>query len=126
MVASTLKALELAETDRELRPRLQANAQRLYDGLNALGFTTGPKVSPIVAVVMPDMATALGMWNALLAGGVYLNLALPPATPDNRPLLRTSVSAAHTPEQIDEVLSVFEFVGRQLGALPRVSQRASG
>jgi len=126
VVASTLKALELAETDRELRPRLQANAQRLYDGLNALGFTTGPKVSPIVAVVMPDMATALGMWNALLAGGVYLNLALPPATPDNRPLLRTSVSAAHTPEQIDEVLSVFEFVGRQLGALPRVSQRASG
>ena len=126
VVASTLKALDLAETDRELRPRLQANAQRLYDGLNALGFTTGPKVSPIVAVVMPDMATALGMWNALLAGGVYLNLALPPATPDNRPLLRTSVSAAHTPEQIDEVLSVFEFVGRQLGALPRVSQRASG
>ena len=44
------------------------------------------------------------MWNALLQNGVYLNLALPPATPDNRPLLRSSVSAAHTPEQIDTVL----------------------
>jgi len=126
VVASTLKALELAENDRTLRPRLQANAERLYDGLNALGFVTGPRASPIVAVVMPDMTTALGMWNALLEGGVYLNLALPPATPNNRPLLRTSVSAAHTPKQIDQVLAVFEWVGREAGVLPRRSQRASG
>ena len=126
VVASTLKALELAENDRTLRPRLQANAERLYDGLNALGFVTGPRASPIVAVVMPDMTTALGMWNALLEGGVYLNLALPPATPNNRPLLRTSVSAAHTPKQIDQVLAVFEWVGREAGVLQRRSQRASG
>ena len=126
IVASTLKALEQAEGDRTLRPQLQANAERLFDGLNALGFTTGPKPSPIVAVVMPDMPTALTMWNALLQGGVYLNLALPPATPNNRPLLRTSVSAAHTPEQIDQVLDVFEWVGRELGVLQVEGQRASG
>ncbi|CAN7217194.1 aminotransferase class I/II-fold pyridoxal phosphate-dependent enzyme [Phenylobacterium sp. LjRoot225] len=126
IVASTLKALELAEADRTLRPKLQANAERLFRGLNALGFTTGPKPSPIVAVVMPDLPTALGMWNALLAGGVYLNLALPPATPNNRPLLRTSISAAHTPEQIDQVLDIFEWVGRELGVLPVEGQRASG
>lgn len=126
VVASTLKALEQAEADRTLRPRLQSNAQRLFDGLNALGFTTGPKASPIVAVVMPDIPTALTMWNALLQGGVYLNLALPPATPNNRPLLRTSISAAHTPEQIDQVLDVFEWVGRELGVLPVEGQRASG
>jgi 8-amino-7-oxononanoate synthase len=125
VVASTLKALERTETDRDLRPRLQANARRLYDGLNALGFVTGPKASPIVAVVMPDLPSALSMWNALLGGGVYLNLALPPATPGNHPLLRSSISAAHTPEQIDAVLEVFEWVGRELGVLPRRTQRAS-
>lgn len=126
IVASTLKALEQAEADRTLRPRLQANAERLFTGLGALGFTTGPKPSPIVAVVMPDLPTALTMWNALLQAGVYLNLALPPATPNNRPLLRTSVSAAHTPEQIDQVLDAFEWVGRELGVLPVAGQRASG
>jgi 8-amino-7-oxononanoate synthase len=126
VVASTLKALEQAEADRTLRPKLQANAERLFNGLNALGFTTGPKPSPIVAVVMPDIPTALTMWNALLQGGVYLNLALPPATPNNRPLLRTSVSAAHSLEQIDRVLDVFEWVGRELGVLPVEGQRASG
>jgi 8-amino-7-oxononanoate synthase len=126
VVASTLKALERAESDRSLRPRLQANSQRLHDGLNALGFATGPQVSPIVAVVMPDMPTALSMWNQLLKGGVYLNLALPPATPNNRPLLRSSVSAAHTTEQIDQVLAAFEWAGRELGLLPAQTQRASG
>lgn len=126
VVASTLKALDRAENDRTLRPQLQANAERLFRGLNALGFTTGPNPSPIVAVVMPDLPAALGMWNTLLSGGVYLNLALPPATPNNRPLLRTSVSAAHTPEQIDQVLDAFEWAGRELGLLPAQGQRASG
>lgn len=125
VVASTLTALERTESDRELRPRLQANAQRLFDGLNKLGFTTGPKASPIVAVVMPDLQAALAMWNGLLSAGVYLNLALPPATPAERPLLRSSISAVHTPEQIDTVLGMFDWVGRELGVLPGRSQRAS-
>ena len=77
-----------------LRSKLAANSQRLFDGLNALGFTTGATASPIVAVAMSDTAEALAFWNGLLAQGVYLNLALPPATPDSRPLLRSSVSAA--------------------------------
>lgn len=126
VVASTLKALERTEVDGELRGRLQDNAQRLHQGLNALGFVTGPSPSPITAIVMPDLPTALAMWNRLLSGGVYLNLALPPATPNNQPLLRSSVSAAHTEAQIDEVLGVFEWVGRELGVLPGGTQRASG
>jgi 8-amino-7-oxononanoate synthase len=126
VVASTLKALERTEFDSELRRRLQDNAQRLHQGLNALGFVTGPSPSPITAIVMPDLPTALAMWNRLLSGGVYLNLALPPATPNNQPLLRSSVSAAHTEAQIDEVLGVFEWVGRELGVLPGGTQRASG
>jgi 8-amino-7-oxononanoate synthase len=125
VVASTLTALRRAEEDAGLRARLISNSHRLYDGLNAMGYVTGPKASPIVAVVMPDQATSLGMWNALLQGGVYLNLALPPATPNNQPLLRSSVSAAHTPEQIDKVLAVFEAVGRQFGLLTSPGQRAS-
>ncbi len=118
VIASTLTALKRLEEDASLRTRLSANADRLYDGLRDMGYSVGPHASPITAVEMPDQATAVGMWNALLQNGVYLNLAIPPATPDNKSLLRSSVSAAHTPEQIDAVLSVFEQLGQEFGLLP--------
>ena len=124
VVASTLAALERVERDAPLRARLNDNAAKLYGGLNAMGFETGPQPTPIVAVAMPDLPSALAMWNGLLEAGVYLNLALPPATPDSRPLLRSSVSAVHTPEQIDAVLSAFAEVGASLG-LVHMARRAS-
>jgi 8-amino-7-oxononanoate synthase len=124
VIASTLAALKRLEEDSSLRVRLQANADHLWNGLRDMGYDVGPHASPITAVVMPDQATAVTMWNALLAHGVYLNLAIPPATPDNRALLRSSVSAAHTPEQIDQVLSAFEALGQEFGLLKR-ARRAS-
>ncbi|WP_419255761.1 serine palmitoyltransferase [Caulobacter sp. ErkDOM-YI] len=125
VVSSTLVALRRLEEMPELRHRLMANARRLYDGLTELGFQTGPTASPIVAITMPDQERAIGMWNALLQNGVYLNLALPPATPDSRPLLRTSVSAAHTDEQLEKVLSVFAEIGAAMGLIDTQRQRVS-
>ncbi len=124
VIASTLQALQCLRDEPELRARLTGNARRLYDGLSAMGFQTGPEANPIVAVAMPDRETAIACWNALLLGGLYLNLALPPATPNNTPLLRSSVSAAHTTEQIDAALDLFEKVGREFGLLPAPARRA--
>ena len=50
---------------------------------------------------------ALRFWSQLLQRGVYVNLMLPPATPDGVSLIRCSVSAAHTTEQIDAVCAAF-------------------
>ena len=124
IIASTIQALHRMREEPELRARLNANARRLYDGLTTLGFATGPEANPIVAVAMPDRETAIAFWNALLIGGLYLNLALPPATPNNTPLLRSSVSAAHTTEQIDKAIELFEKVGREFGVLPAPARRA--
>jgi 8-amino-7-oxononanoate synthase len=125
VVSSTVTALRRLEEQPELRHKLMANARRLYDGLSSMGFMTGPTSSPIVAITMPDTERAIGMWNALLQNGVYLNLALPPATPDSRPLLRTSVSAAHTDEQIDQVLAVFAEIGAAMGLIEAPLKRVS-
>ncbi|HEY5070473.1 MAG TPA: pyridoxal phosphate-dependent aminotransferase family protein [Caulobacteraceae bacterium] len=126
VIASTLEALHKLETQPVLRANLMRNAARLHDGLGALGFTTGPHANPIVAVVMPDQEIAVTFWKMLLESGLYLNLALPPATPSNAPLLRTSVSAAHTPKQIDTALDLFAQVGRELGFLSSDRRRAGG
>ena len=117
VVASTLEALHKVQREPELRVNLMRNAHRLYDGLVAMGFQTGPEPNPIVAVAMPDQEVAVVFWKMLLEAGVYLNLALPPATPTNVRLLRSSVSAAHSTAQIDTALEIFADVGRQLGFL---------
>ncbi len=126
VVASTLQALEKMQAEPQLRQSLMRNARRLYDGLVAMGFQTGPEANPIVAVAMPDQETAVTFWKMLLEAGLYLNLAVPPATPGNVCLLRTSVSAAHTTQQIDTALAVFADVGRRLGFLQVDRRRVGG
>ncbi len=126
VVASTLGALAKLRAEPELRASLMRNAHRLYDGLGAMGFQTGPEPNPIVAVAMPNQEMAVVFWKMLLESGLYLNLALPPATPTDVCLLRTSVSAAHSTAQIDTALSIFESVGRSLGFVGADRRRAGG
>lgn len=49
----------------------------------------------------------VAFWEALIEQGVYVNLVLPPASPNGDALVRCSVSAAHTPEQIDQIIAAF-------------------
>jgi 8-amino-7-oxononanoate synthase len=66
---------------------------------------------------MPDPETAFGFWAQLLEAGLYTNVSLPPATPKGLALLRSSVSAAHTPEQIDHAIDLFAKVGRSMNLI---------
>jgi 8-amino-7-oxononanoate synthase len=125
-MASTLEALKKLRAEPALRTNLMRNATRLYDGLSAMGFQTGPEANPIIAVTMPNQETAGVYWKMLLDAGLYINLAVPPATPSNASLLRISVSAAHNVQQIDQALDIFADVGRKLGFLPPDRRRAAG
>jgi 8-amino-7-oxononanoate synthase len=107
VVASVRVALRLLQSAPELRERLWANARQFHGRLQRAGFSLGPQVSPIVSVAMPDVPTAVAFWNMLLARGVYVNLTLPPATPDGRALLRSSLTAAHEPAQVDAAADHF-------------------
>jgi 8-amino-7-oxononanoate synthase len=106
-IASTRKALEIIRTRPELRKRLRENAERLYSGLQAAGFRLGPDLTPVIAVRLEKTENAFSAWKQLLAEGIYVNLVLPPATPDGGSMLRCSVSAAHSPEQIEKIRAVF-------------------
>jgi len=108
MIASTRKALAKMRDGKKLRQRLWDNAALLYRGLKQLGLTVGPATSPVVAVILDTgKEDALRLWAALLESGIYVNLVLPPATPGTECLLRCSVSAAHTAEQINAVIDGF-------------------
>jgi 8-amino-7-oxononanoate synthase len=126
VVAAATEALHQLRTRPALRRQLMDNAERLYAGLADLGFSLGPEPSPVVSAVMPDPETAFAFWTQLLEAGLYTNVSLPPATPKGLALLRSSVSAAHTREQIDHALVLFAQVGRALDIIPPASRSARG
>jgi len=116
IIASTRQALRILRTRPELRRQLWENANLLYQHLQELDFNVGPEASPIVAARHENKEDAFVLWSALLQRGVYVNLVLPPATPDGHTLLRCSVSAAHTREQMEHICETFTAV-RELTAM---------
>jgi 8-amino-7-oxononanoate synthase len=115
LISSTRKALEILSGSTGLRKKLWDNATQLYQGLLALGFELGPEISPVIAVRLPASAGEVtALWSQLLSGGIYVNLVLPPATPGGIPLLRCSLSAAHSQEQIDSILKAFAVISEKL------------
>lgn len=118
VVASVRATLKLLQSAPELRDRLWANARQFHSLLLQAGFILGPQVSPIVSVAMPDVPTAVAFWNMLLDRGVYVNLTLPPATPDGRALLRSSLTAAHEPAQVEAAAAHFIATATALGMKP--------
>lgn len=101
------------------RAHLWENSKRLHAGLKALGFTLGTEEpqSAIIAVIMPDLEKGAAIWEALLAEGLYVNLARPPATPANMTLLRCSLCAEHSDAEVGEILRMFENAGKAVGVI---------
>jgi 7-keto-8-aminopelargonate synthetase-like enzyme len=103
----------------EKRAHLWKNSKRLHQGLRDLGFdlATSSAESAIIAVLLPDQQTTVLMWQALLEQGVYVNMARPPATPAGMYLLRCSLCADHSDEQVDRILEMFAAAGRGTGCI---------
>lgn len=99
------------------RAHLWENSRTLHAGLKARGFQLGTDEpqSAIIAVIMPDLERGAAMWEALLKEGLYVNLARPPATPANMTLLRCSLCAEHTADQVETILGMFERAGKSVG-----------
>ena len=114
VVATAATSIRKLMHGADKRAHLWENSIKLHAGLKALGFTLGTDTpqSAIIAVIMPDLEKGAMMWEALLNEGLYVNLARPPATPGNMTLLRCSLCAEHSSEQVDQILGMFAAAGR--------------
>ena len=119
VVASALKAVEILGSEPQHREKLWRNARQLHEGLTRAGFNLGATPSPVVAVKIDDRDMAVRLWEQLLNNGVYVNLAMPPATPQGLNLLRCSLSAAHTEEQVRTIVDTFERLARSNSVLSK-------
>lgn len=101
------------------REHLWESSRRLHGGLRALGYKLGTETpqSAIIAIILTDQAQAVALWQSLLEGGVYVNLARPPATPAGMFLLRCSLCAEHSAKEVETILELFATSGRAVGCI---------
>ncbi len=101
------------------RAHLWENSKTLHKGLRERGFQLGTEEpqSAIIAVIMPDLERGAAMWEALLREGLYVNLARPPATPAGMTLLRCSLCAEHSADQVQTIIGMFERAGKAVGII---------
>jgi 8-amino-7-oxononanoate synthase len=118
-LGAALAAIRLRRSDegRERAASTLANAVFLRNALDAAGFKVPPLVDvpagervvpPIVPVFIGDDATAITMWRELYEHGIHTSVALYPAVPRGRALLRNCVMATHTREQLGGAVEAFE------------------
>ena len=115
--AAAMAALEVMQEEPERVQRLNEIGVFMRRRYRELGFNIGISETPIIPVVIGEDIKALKFWKALFENGVYTNVVLPPAVPQNQTLLRTSYMATHTDEQLEKVLYIFEKVGKELGVI---------
>ncbi len=117
LVAASLKVFEILDRSPELRQRVDANAQQFRAGMSAAGFELRPGNHPIVPVMLHDAKLAQQFATDLLREGIYVIGFFFPVVPQGQARIRTQMSAAHTPEQIDRAVAAFTKVGRKLGVI---------
>ena len=117
IAAASLKVLELLGSDEgaRLRERVRDNGARFRQQMTEAGFTLVPGAHPIIPVMLGDAQLATKMADALLDEGVYVIGFSFPVVPRGRARIRTQMSAAHAPEQVDQAVAAFVRVGKSLG-----------
>ncbi|HLY54983.1 MAG TPA: glycine C-acetyltransferase [Stellaceae bacterium] len=119
IAAATLSVLDLlaGEEGAGLRRRVRENGERFRAGMAAAGFDLVPGRHPIIPVMLGDARLASTMADRLLQEGVYVIGFSYPVVPKGKARIRTQMSAAHTPAQIDRAVEMFTKVGRELGVV---------
>jgi 7-keto-8-aminopelargonate synthetase-like enzyme len=116
-VAAALATVEIIEREPERREQLWQNTRFFLEGLKSLGLDTGNSQTPVVPIVVGEDAVALAMVQQLHEAGVFVNCVISPATPPGRALIRTSLMATHTRQQLTRALEAIESVARRVGLL---------
>jgi 8-amino-7-oxononanoate synthase len=113
-VAAVMAALEIIQAEPERIRALWDNTRRMADGLRKMGFALGNSATPILPVQIGDNFVCFKACRLLQDEGVFVNPIVVPAVEPGHALLRVSLMATHTFDQIDVALEKFAKVGKML------------
>jgi 8-amino-7-oxononanoate synthase len=115
--AAVLAALQVMREEPERIERVNHIAARVRLELRRLGFDIGNSQTPVIPIIIGDDMRTVFAWKYLFEQGVFVNPVLEPAVQPGRQLLRTSYMSTHTDEQIDQVLQIYEQMGKAVGLI---------
>lgn len=117
IAAASLKVFDLIENGDGLRRRLYDNAAMFREKMTKTGFRLVGSGHPIIPVMVGDAALASQMADRLLDHGIYVIGFSYPVVPQGEARIRTQMSAAHAPADIERAVEAFTAVGRELGLI---------
>ncbi|PHM47199.1 glycine C-acetyltransferase [Xenorhabdus miraniensis] len=117
IVSASIKVLEMLENGDDLRERLWRNANLFREKMTAAGFTLAGADHAIIPVMLGDAKLAQEFAAELLKEGIYVIGFFYPVVPKGQARIRTQISAAHTEEQIEQVVAAFTRIGKQLDVI---------
>jgi glycine C-acetyltransferase len=117
VAAATIKVLDLLESSPQLRDKLHANARYFRDKMQALGFNLVPGEHPIIPVMLGEAPLAVQLAERMQTAGIYVVAFSFPVVPHGKARIRTQMNAAHSFEQLDQVISAFGRSARELGII---------
>ncbi len=115
--AACLAAVDLLEESKELVDRLWQNTDYFKSEMQRLGFDTGTTQTPIVPIIIGEVAKAKLFSARLFEEGVFAMALGFPTVPQGTARIRVMNTAAHTQDDLDLGLSIFARVGRELGVI---------
>jgi 8-amino-7-oxononanoate synthase len=113
-VAAALASLDIIESDDSLRLQLLNNTQYAIAAFKSLGFNTGKTETPIIPLYIGDDKKTYELTNLLLNKGVFVNPVVAPAVSPENSMIRFSLMATHTREQIDKAIDTIYQCAKKL------------
>jgi 7-keto-8-aminopelargonate synthetase-like enzyme len=112
--ACAMEALRVLQAEPQHIRRLWANVERYREFLFELDLDIWGSETPAIPIVLGDKMKAYYFRQALLEKGVYTTLAIAPAVPPKKELIRTSISARHTDADLDRIFEAFKFAVKKV------------
>lgn len=113
-VASVIAALDIIESEPERIDKLWANTNYAKQLLVEAGFDIGHTDSPIIPVYIRDNDKTFMVTNILSKNGIFVNPVVSPAVPSDSSLIRFSLMATHTFEQIEEAVEKLSAAAKEV------------
>ncbi len=114
IAAASIASINLVSRSPELRERLHANTRRFREGLAREGLSIRPGTHPIVPVMLGDALLAQKFAARMLEKGVYVIGFFHPVVAHGAARIRTQVSAAHSPGDLETAIRAFSEVKKEL------------